>query len=45
MADLAVAVLLMVVIVVPLIAWAVRKDRRRRLEAGVPSRPRKEEVA
>lgn len=30
MADLALALLLLVVVVVPLIGWAVRKDRRRR---------------
>jgi hypothetical protein len=45
MADLAIAVLLMVLIVVPMIGWVVRKDRRRQLEAGGPSGAGKEEVA
>ncbi len=38
MADLAVAVGLLIVVVVPLIGWAVREDRRRRRTAEAASR-------
>jgi len=43
--SLVFALALMVVVVVPLVAWAVRADRRRRLEASEPSGVGKEEVA
>lgn len=43
--SLVIALLLMVVVVVPLIGWAVRKDKRRRLEAGGSPGAGKEEVA
>lgn len=43
--SLVIALLLMVVVVVPLIGWAVRKDKRRRLEAGESLGTRTEEVA
>jgi len=40
--SLLIALVLMVVVVVPLVAWAVRADKRRRLEAQGTG---KEEVA
>jgi len=43
--SLVFALVLMVVVVVPLVAWAVRADRRRRLEAGDSPGAGKEEVA
>ena len=44
--SLLLALVLMVVVVVPLVAWAVRADKRRRLEAGEsPAATGKEEVA
>jgi hypothetical protein len=43
--SLVFALTLMVLVVVPLVAWAVGADRRRRLEAGEPHARRKEEVA
>jgi uncharacterized Tic20 family protein len=43
--SLVIALVLMVVVVVPLIGWAVRKDKRRRLEAGGSPGTRTEEVA
>jgi len=43
--SLVFAIALMVVVVVPLVAWAVRKDKRRRLEAGILSDGGNEEVA
>jgi len=43
--SLLIALALMVVVVVPLVAWAVRADKRRRLEAGEPPGTGKEEVA
>ena len=43
--SLLLALVLMVVVVVPLVAWAVRADKRRRLETGESPATRKEEVA
>jgi len=43
--SLVFALALMVVVVVPLVAWMVRADRRRRLDSGVSSGAGKEEVA
>jgi hypothetical protein len=43
--SLVFAIALMVVVVVPLVAWAVRADRRRRLEAGELPGTGTEEVA
>jgi hypothetical protein len=42
--SLVFAIALMVVVVVPLVAWAVRADRRSRLEAGESPGAGKEEV-
>jgi len=43
--SLLIAIALMALVVVPLVGWAVRKDRRRRLEAGDSPGTGKEEVA
>lgn len=43
--SLLLAIGLMIVVVVPLVGWGVRKDRRRRLEAGTLAGTGKEEVA
>ena len=43
--SLLIALVLMVVVVVPLVAWVVRTDKRRRLEAGESPGTGKEEVA
>jgi hypothetical protein len=43
--SLVVALALMVLVVVPLVAWAVRADQRRWLEAGETPGVGKEEVA
>jgi len=43
--SLLLALVLMVVVVVPLIAWVVRADKRRRLEAEGPPGTGTEEVA
>jgi hypothetical protein len=45
MIDFLIAVALMVAVVGPLLAWVVRADRRRRLEAGLSPKAGKEEVA
>ena len=45
MIDFVIALALMVAVVAPLLAWFVRADRRRRLEAGEPPGTGKEEVA
>jgi hypothetical protein len=45
MVDLLIAVALMVAVVGALLAWVVRADRRRRLEADASPRAGKEEVA
>ncbi len=43
--SLLIALVLMVVVVVPLVAWVVRADKRRRVEAGDSPGTGKEEVA
>ena len=45
MTDFLIALVLMVAVVGPLLAWLVRADKRRRLEAGESTGIRKEEVA
>jgi len=39
------ALVIMALVVVPLISWVARADKRRRLEAGGPPGTEKEEVA
>jgi len=43
--SLLLALVLMIAVVVPLVAWVVRADKRRRLEAGESPGTGKEEVA
>jgi hypothetical protein len=45
MVDLLIALALMVAVVGALLAWVVRADRRRRLEAGASPGRENEEVA
>ena len=45
MTDFLIALILMVAVVGPLLAWLVRADKRRRLEAGATPGAGKEEVA
>jgi hypothetical protein len=45
MVDLLIAVVLMVAVVGSLLAWVVRADKRRRLEAGASPGRGNEEVA
>ena len=43
--SLLLSLVLMVVVVVPLVTWVVRTDKRRRLQAGESPGTGKEEVA
>ncbi len=45
MIDFLIALVLMVAVVGPLLAWVVRADKRRRIEAGAAPGAGKEEVA
>ena len=45
MIDFLIAVVLMVAVVGPLLAWIARADKRRRLDAGTAPGAGKEEVA